>query len=103
MPVNGASSQEPSGELGLDQVFDAAAGGRCDARPAAIRPSVAQAVCDGVARRSLERRVVVALAGFAPGAGGLLGRFEPVHGPFDRRMVHRKFECAEPWSTCQVP
>ena len=96
--MNVLSFQEPSGELGLDQIIDAVAYGTAPwlARPAAIRPSVAHAVCEGVGSPvPLSVRIVVALAGLSPRPGRLLRRLEPAHGLLDRRMIHREIEGTE--------
>ena len=97
MPVKSASSQVPSARLRLEQVLDAAARRpRRRPRPAAIRPSTAQAVCEAVGLAlAHQRRVVVAAAALAPAAAGLLDRFEPVGRLAQRRVVHREVDRLE--------
>ncbi len=78
------------GCLRPQQVVDAAADG-----PGARPPGGDQAqrgpgrLRGGRVAGPLERRVVVAPAGLAPGAGGLLGRLEPRYGAGEPGLVHR--------------
>ena len=105
MPVKAASSQVPSGRCVLEQVLDPAADGVAAGAAGGDQPEDGPGgLRGGRLAPAHQRRVVVARAGLAPAAVGLLDRLEPVGGLDAARGGPSGSRAAlRPCRTCQVP